>query len=161
SSDSGISDLASNYVNTTGARPDVIYDALWNGLADTNDGNVPAGDWANHQRVHQFSGNINERHGGYKINIDQDYLDVQLGGGSGWAVQDLSMGPLGTAPRAVSTDSGDVYVFWRGVNPRQLWSARYTPARGWRGPTLLASGLGSQPSPAMSGAGKVNVFWKG
>ena len=47
------------------------------------------------------------------------------------------------------------------MNPRQLWSARYTPARGWRGPTLLASGLGSQPSPAMSGAGKVNVFWKG
>src|SRR5207302_2592327 len=83
SSDSGISDLASNYVNTTGARPDVIYDALWNGLADTSDANVPAGDWAHHQRVHQFSGNINERHGGYRINIDQDYLDVQLGGGSG------------------------------------------------------------------------------
>jgi len=81
SSDSGISDLASKY--TTMARPDVIYDALWNGLADTSDANVPAGDWANHQRVHQFSGNINERHGGYKINIDQDYLDVQLGGGSG------------------------------------------------------------------------------
>ncbi len=257
SSDSGISDLASKY--TTMARPDVIYDALWNGLADTSDANVPAGDWANHQRVHQFSGNINERHGGYKINIDQDYLDVQLGGGSGgggggggggghgngrptrqasravsstgrvvdsffagrdralWAtvyqpgrgwsapvslggtvqgqpsavttatgmmvlfrgayggrlhyatasggnwsaVQELSMGPLGTAPRAVSTDRGGVYVFWRGVNPQQLWSARYAPASGWHGPALLASGLGSQPSPAVSGAKTVNVFWKG
>lgn len=252
SSDSGISDLASNYVNTGVAMPDVIYDALWNGIADTNDANVPAGDWANHQRVHQFSGNINERHGGYRINIDQDYLDVQLGGGGGgggqgngrptrqasravsttgrvvdsfyagrdralwstayqpghgwsapaslggtlqgqpsavttatgmmvffrgahggrlhyvtasggnWsAVRELAMGPLGTAPRAVSTDSGDVYVFWRGVDPHQLWGARYTPAHGWRGPALLASGLGSQPSPAMSGAETVHVFWRG
>ncbi|HEV3067769.1 MAG TPA: glycoside hydrolase domain-containing protein [Streptosporangiaceae bacterium] len=254
SSDSGISDLASNYANTSIARPDVIYDALWNGIADTSDANVPGGDWANHQRVHQFSGNISERHGGYRIAIDQDYLDVQLGGGSGggggghgngrptrqasravsttgravdsffaggdralwsaayqpgqgwsapvslggtlqgqpsavttatgmmvffrgahggrlhyvtasggnWsAVQELSMGPMGTAPRAVSTDSGNVYVFWRGVNPHQLWSAHYAPASGWHGPALLASGLGSQPSPAVSGGEKVNVFWKG
>jgi hypothetical protein len=256
SSDSGISDLASNYANTSIARPDVIYDALWNGIADTSDANVPAGDWGNHQRVHQFSGNISERHGGYRIDIDQDYLDVQLGGGSGgggggggrgngrptrqasravstagrvvdsffagrdralwstayqpgqgwsapaslggtlqgqpsavttatgmmvffrgahggrlhyvtasggnWsAVQELSMGPLGTAPRAVSTDSGNVYVFWRGVNPHQLWSAHYAPSTGWHGPTLLASGLASQPSPAVSGAETVNVFWKG
>lgn len=259
SSDSGISDLASNYANRSIAMPDVIYDALWNGIADTSDANVPVGDWANHQRVHQFSGNISERHGGYRIDIDQDYLDVQLGGGSGggggggggggqgngrptrqasravstagravdsfytgndralwstayqpghgwsapvslggtlqgqpsavttatgmmvffrgahggrlhyvtasggnWsAVQELSMGPLGTAPRAVSTDSGNVYVFWRGVNPQQLWSAHYAPASGWHGPTLLTSGLGSQPSPAVSGAEKVNVFWKG
>ena len=254
SSDSGIRDLASNYANTSSAMPDVIYDALWNGIADTNDANVPAGDWAHHQRVHQFSGNISERHGGYRIDIDQDYLDVQLGGGGGgggggrgngrptrqasravstagravdsfftgrdralwstayqpgqgwsapvslggtlqgqpsavttatgmmvffrgahggrlhyvtasggnWsAVQELSMGPLGTAPRAVSTDSGNVYVFWRGVNPHQLWSAHYAPASGWRGPALLTSGLDSQPSPAVSGAETVNVFWKG
>jgi hypothetical protein len=256
SSDSGISDLASNYANTSIARPNVIYDALWNGIADTSDANVPGGDWANHQRVHQFSGNISERHGGYRIDIDQDYLDVQLSGGGGggggggghgngrptrqasravsttgravdaffaggdralwsaayrpgqgwsapvslggtlqgqpsavttatgmmvffrgahggrvhyvtasggnWsAVQELSMGPMGTAPRAVSTDSGDVYVFWRGVNPHQLWSAHYAPASGWHGPALLASGLGSQPSPAVSGGETVNVFWKG
>jgi hypothetical protein len=52
-------------------------------------------------------------------------------------------------------------VFWLGVNPHQLWSARYTPASGWHGPALLASGLGSQPSPAVSGTETVNVFWKG
>lgn len=254
SSDSGISDLASNYTNASIARPDVIYDALWNGIADTADANVPSVDWANHQRVHQFAGNITERHGGYRIAIDQDYLDVQLGGGSGgggggegngrptrqasravstsgravdafftgrdralwstayqpghgwsapvslggtvqgqpsavttatgmmaffrgayggrlhyatasggnWsAVQELQSGPMGTAPRAVSTESGNVYVFWRGVNPHQLWSVRYAPATGWKRPELLASGLGSQPSPAVSGAETVNVFWKG
>jgi len=83
SSDSGISDLVGSYANTSRATPDVIYDALWNGIADTRDANVPPGDWANHQRVHQFSGNVSERHGGYRIDIDQDYLDVQLGGGSG------------------------------------------------------------------------------
>ena len=86
---------------------------------------------------------------------------VTASGGNWSAVQELPMGPLGTAPRAVSTDSGNVYVFWRGVNPHQLWSAHYAPASGWHGPTLLASGLGSQPSPAVSGAETVNVFWKG
>ncbi len=99
SSDSGISDLASNYANTSIAMPDVIYDALWNGIADTNDANVPVGDWANHQRVHQFSGNISERHGGYRIDIDQDYLDVQLGGGGGGGGGGAARGTAGPPGR--------------------------------------------------------------
>jgi hypothetical protein len=32
--------------------PDIIYDALWNGAANTQDPVVPAMGWARHQRIH-------------------------------------------------------------------------------------------------------------
>ncbi|MFE2425843.1 DUF1906 domain-containing protein [Streptomyces sp. NPDC059373] len=76
SSGSGINDLADHYTSST--MPDVIYDALWNGSADTADSVVPSSYWANHQRVHQYSGGRSETWGGTTINIDQDYLDVQV-----------------------------------------------------------------------------------
>jgi Rv2525c-like, glycoside hydrolase-like domain len=85
---SGISDLASNYANPSYAMPDIIYDALWNGAANTQDPVVPATDWARHQRIHQYLGGQNVTYGGDTINIDQDYLDVQrpaLAGGSAQA----------------------------------------------------------------------------
>jgi hypothetical protein len=77
SSSSGIKDLVSHYTSYT--MPDVIDDALWNGAANTSDANVPSTEWANHQRIHQYSGGHTETYGGVGINIDQDYLDVQCG----------------------------------------------------------------------------------
>jgi hypothetical protein len=79
SSASGIRDLATHYTSYT--MPDVIDDALWNGAANTADSNVPAGDWADHQRIHQYQGGHNETWGGSTINVDLDYMDVQRGGG--------------------------------------------------------------------------------
>jgi hypothetical protein len=76
SSGSGINDLADNYTSST--MPDVIYDALWNGVANTADPVVPSSYWANHQRIHQYAGGHNETWGGTTLNIDQNYLDVQL-----------------------------------------------------------------------------------
>jgi Rv2525c-like, glycoside hydrolase-like domain len=76
SSASGVTDLAAHY--TTYAMPDVIFDGLWNGAANTSDPAIPPGDWAYHQRVHQYSGGVNQRYGGYTLNIDRDYLDVTL-----------------------------------------------------------------------------------
>jgi hypothetical protein len=78
SSDSGVADLAQNYQNGSATTPDVIFDALWNGESDTNDGNIPAGDWTGGRRVHQFSGNASQSFGGDSMVIDQDYLDVTL-----------------------------------------------------------------------------------
>jgi Domain of unknown function (DUF1906) len=78
SSDSGVTNLAQNYQSGGTSTPDVIFDALWNGDADTNDGNIPAGDWTGGRRVHQFSGNASQSFGGYSMLIDQDYLDVAL-----------------------------------------------------------------------------------
>ncbi|MFC5911709.1 DUF1906 domain-containing protein, partial [Streptacidiphilus monticola] len=81
SSDSGISDLVNNYGNSSYTMPDAIYDALWNNTANTSDSTVPAGDWSNHQRVHQY-GSVTETWGGVTQSIDQDYLDVQLSASS-------------------------------------------------------------------------------
>jgi hypothetical protein len=79
SSLSGVSDLVNNYLNNAYTMPDVIYDALWNGQANTYDPNIPGSYWANHRRIHQFSGNITQTHGGFQLNIDRDYLNVRLG----------------------------------------------------------------------------------
>ena len=56
--------------------PDAVWLALWNGSASVeNLSPVPNTDWANHQRIHQYSGGVNETYGGVTLNIDQDYLD--------------------------------------------------------------------------------------
>lgn len=71
---SGISDLVNNIGSYT--MPDVIDIADWNGDATTSDSYVPGSAWVNHQRIHQFSGGVNQTYGGYEINVDQDYMDV-------------------------------------------------------------------------------------
>jgi len=74
---SGIRDLASVYSSTTRARPDNIWFAWWNGLADTGGGSyISSRYWVNHERLHQYRGGHNETWGGVTINIDNDYLDV-------------------------------------------------------------------------------------
>lgn len=40
--------------------PNVICDALWNGSATTRDRNLRAGQ-GNHQRIHQFLGNVPQK----------------------------------------------------------------------------------------------------
>jgi hypothetical protein len=72
--DSGISDLVARY-GTIYTEPDDIWVADWNGQRTTSDPYVPAGDWASHQRLHQYGGGHNERYGGVTINVDGDYLD--------------------------------------------------------------------------------------
>ncbi|WP_432842029.1 DUF1906 domain-containing protein [Dactylosporangium sp. CA-092794] len=77
---SSITDLMNNQSSYT--MPDVIDFASWPGSgATTYDPAIPSTLWANHQRVHQYSGGHDETYGGYLINIDQDYLDVQVGSG--------------------------------------------------------------------------------
>ncbi len=78
SSDSGVTDLVDNYANPTLTMPDVIFDAWWNGVANTFDPNIPALDWVGHRRVHQYAGNVTQTHGGVQINIDRDFLDVHF-----------------------------------------------------------------------------------
>lgn len=85
SSHSAVADLADHHTGSPSypaaagyTMPDVIFDALWNGDADTVDARIPPGAWAGHQRIHQFSGATNRTFGGHRLNIDRDYLDVQL-----------------------------------------------------------------------------------
>ncbi|MFG2847695.1 glycoside hydrolase domain-containing protein [Kitasatospora sp. NPDC048296] len=74
SASSGIQDLANNVNNYT--MPDAIWNARWNGVPDTNDPVVPSSYWANHQRIHQYRGEVTENYGGVSMQIDVNYLDV-------------------------------------------------------------------------------------
>ncbi|MEV6793368.1 DUF1906 domain-containing protein [Streptomyces sp. NPDC051320] len=78
SSSSAITDLVGARGSST-AEPDIIFDGLWNGVADTADDAVPSDAWPDHQRVHQYAGNVSETYGGTTIDIDRDYLDVLIG----------------------------------------------------------------------------------
>jgi hypothetical protein len=78
SSSSGIADLAHQYGRGRYAMPDVIYDALWNGQANTNDPVFGPGEWVHHHRVHQYRGNITRTYGGITMNIDRDHMNVEL-----------------------------------------------------------------------------------
>jgi hypothetical protein len=72
---SGIEDLAAR-IDTTYTEPDEIWVADWNGARTTSDASLPDTCWAGHQRIHQFRGGHNERHGYVRINIDSDYVDA-------------------------------------------------------------------------------------
>jgi Rv2525c-like, glycoside hydrolase-like domain len=78
SSSSGIADLARQYGRGVYAMPDVIYDALWNGQANTFDPVFSPGQWAFRHRLHQYAGNVTQTFGGVTINIDQDFMNVRL-----------------------------------------------------------------------------------
>jgi hypothetical protein len=61
-------------------EPDVIHYADWDGAATTSSSYMPAAMWTDHQRLHQYRGGHNETWGGSTLNIDNDQLDVYLGG---------------------------------------------------------------------------------
>ena len=147
---SGIQALVSNYTNPADTMPDVIYDALWNGEANTSDPILPSTDWAGHQRVHQYEGGQNVTYGGDTINIDKDYLDVQQGvtGGSPQESQ------------AAAQSAGDVDAFFRGADGK-LWHDWYAPGSGWHGPVKMGGSVAAQPSAVASVPGNVAVFARG
>ena len=78
SSSAAVTALAHQYTTGKYALPDVMFDALWNGKANTSDSVMRATEWSSHRRVHQFSGNDSKNYGGDSINIDRDYLNVKL-----------------------------------------------------------------------------------
>lgn len=99
---SGIGDLINNY--NSYAMPDIIDAAAWDGDATTSSTLIPSTDWADHQRIHQYSGGVDQTFGGYTINVDQDYLDVQntfgepVGGGLSDVTGDGKPDVLAVAP---------------------------------------------------------------
>jgi len=77
SASSGIHDLSTHYDSLGYHRPDDLWIAWWNDRADVDGGSyVPDTQWSNHQRIHQYAGEVSESHGGYTIQIDRDFLDV-------------------------------------------------------------------------------------
>src|SRR5215470_6716292 len=78
SSSSGVADLARQYGRGVYTMPDVIYDAWWNGQANTFDPVLSPGQWGNHHRLHQYRGNVTRTFGGVRMSIDLDFMDVRL-----------------------------------------------------------------------------------
>ena len=78
SSNSGIADLAHESGRGKYRMPGVIFDALWNGRADTADSVYSPGQWNNHHRLHQYRANLVRTYGGATLDIDRDFLDVSL-----------------------------------------------------------------------------------
>ena len=132
SADSGISDLVSRY-GTGYLEPDDIWVARWNEVENTVDPNVPAVDFAAHQRIHQYDGGHNETHSGVTINVDGDYLDgATAAAGSGSPPVTVAAAPsLSVAPAA---DGGiDLSPSWSGVAGISSWQVV-----GGSVPTLLS-----------------------
>lgn len=102
SDNSGIADLVSQ-VGTGYVEPDDIWIANWNGQASTSDPNVPSGDWASNQRLHQYQGATNATYGGTTINIDNDYVDGATAayGASSSAPPTITAVPSATSPPIV------------------------------------------------------------
>ncbi|MFG1909587.1 glycoside hydrolase domain-containing protein [Kribbella sp. NPDC048928] len=72
---SGGADLNSAYTSTAYTRPDNIWFAHWGSPAGTSRF-INSAYWTNHQRVHQFAGDVSETNGGVTISIDKNYLNL-------------------------------------------------------------------------------------
>ncbi|HUZ29765.1 MAG TPA: DUF1906 domain-containing protein [Solirubrobacteraceae bacterium] len=120
SASSGVSDLASRY-GTGYAEPDDLWIADWNGQKSTSDPYVPASDWNNHRRLHQYSGDQNETYGGVTLNIDGDYLDgatagTSAGGAGGHPPPPPKLSVMTAADGTTSIDAS-----WRGGRGLTAW----------------------------------------
>ncbi|MFJ8437953.1 glycoside hydrolase domain-containing protein, partial [Kitasatospora griseola] len=135
SSDSGIGDLVNHASSYT--MPDVVYFARWNGTANTNDPSVPASYWSGHQRVHQYTGNTTESYHGYSLEIDADYLDVQV-----------AQEPAAPAAGVLFHDVREANGSWEGFAPLEgvgtpTMLARETAIAGMPDGTAQVVGIGS------------------
>ena len=104
---SGISDLVANVDGYT--MPDVIDIADWNGVESAGDSYVPASDWDDHQRIHQYSGGVSQTYGGYAITACHDYMDVGAGSATSPAIAGSSAGGGFTA--AFHANTGSLYTY--------------------------------------------------
>jgi hypothetical protein len=119
SSDSGIRDLA-NAFGTSFVEPDDLWIANWNNQQSTADPNVPANEFASHDRLHQYAGGHDETHGGVKIDIDSDYLDgAAAGGGSGALLTPAPAPALALSPQPNGTVR--IRSSWLGMTGIASW----------------------------------------
>ena len=138
--DSAITDLVDQY-GTSYREPDDIWIADWNGQQTTSDPYAPSSEWANHQRLHQYSGGHNETYGGVTINIDSNYLDAATAGASGAAP---SQGPPPVPPPSLaispaSDGTTNVTASWAGGSGLAGWRVLGGPSIG----SLTSVGGGS------------------
>ncbi|TDC77577.1 DUF1906 domain-containing protein [Micromonospora sp. KC606] len=74
----GLADHVAAYSRAGHVRPDLLDFANWDGVRTTTDPKVPSTHWVPKRRMKQYQGDHHETWGGVRINIDSNYLDVQL-----------------------------------------------------------------------------------
>jgi hypothetical protein len=123
SDSSGILDLVAQY-GTTFAEPDDLWVANWNGAQSTTDANVPAADWANHQRLHQYRGAHTDTYGGAQINVDSDYVDAATAAAGTGSGAPIVAGPAAAPSLQVTpTPNGTLQMTpsWAGETGIRSW----------------------------------------
>ena len=161
SADSGIVDLAKQY-GTTYEEPDDIWVARWNGTKNTSDPNVPSGDWAAGQRLHQYAGDNDETFGGVKLDVDNDYLNGATAFGTPGPVPppSLKVSPAsdGTMTLTASWPGGAGVTAWRtlgGSDPAALATITRTRAKGSTATITLHSAFPFYAVQALGAGGQV------
>ncbi len=157
-------DLASAY-RTRFPEPDDVSIADWNDQATTGDRYMPSGDWAYHQRLHQYEGPHDATYGGVTFNIDDDLLNgavtykrpadgyllltsdggVRPFGGAAWHGSDLGKlkGRVRAVALAVDRSTGGYWILRSDGGINAFHAPWHGSLRGrLRGarPTALASG---------------------
>jgi len=122
SSGSGVSDLVAQY-GTAFLEPDDIWFAEWNNQESVTSAYIPATDWPNNQRLHQYRGGHNETYGKVTINIDNDFVDGATADTSGSIANALPPPPPptlkvspasdGTVSLSMSYNGGNGVASWR------------------------------------------------
>jgi hypothetical protein len=105
-------------------EPDELWVANWNNQQTTADANIPAAEWAAHQRLHQYQGAHNETYGGAKINIDGDYLDAATAAAGSGSSVDATPTPAPTPSLKVTAGpdgSTDLTPSWTGATGVASW----------------------------------------
>jgi len=146
SSSSGVVDLARQYSLHQYVMPDTIFDALWNGSANVQDSVYGSKSWPENHRMHQFSGNDTQKYGGFKIDVDKDYLDIGLA---------IAGGTAAPAP-AVESSS----VFYEGSD-HNLWRKPRAAHDSWGAAVNMGGSLSSAPSVVTTGSSTTEVFYRG
>lgn len=146
SSSSGVADLAQQYSKKRYVMPDTIFDALWNGSANVRDNVYGGKSWPLNHRMHQFSGNDTQTFGGFKIDVDKDFLDIVL---------PIPGGTIAPAP-AVESSS----VFYEGSD-HHLWRKPRGAHGTWGAAIDMGGELSSPPSVVTVGSSATEVFYRG
>ncbi|TDB80798.1 DUF1906 domain-containing protein [Micromonospora sp. KC721] len=74
----GLADHVAAYSRVGHVRPDLLDFANWDGVQTTTDPKIPSAHWVPKRRMKQYRGDHHETWGGVTINIDSNYLDVEL-----------------------------------------------------------------------------------
>ena len=142
-------------------EPDVIHYADWDGDATTASSYMPTAMWTGHERIHQYQGGHNETWGGATLNIDNDQLNVNLGGSGTVAPPPPPLRPdfkiatainsNGTAEWFARSASGTVqHDYQHPVGTAAWW--------GLRAVGNSPAGLAGNPAVAVNPGGTLTLF---